>query len=205
MVIISINGMDNSGKTTQSNILTNKYPDIFIKKLHISDMESFDNEKFNFSWWFSRTNAEEFVNSIYRCLEERIAIAKQLNRDDAVVILEKGLDFYDTRIIATLVAKGYPLDYATYLQQEIRKKYKLEDVEDIKIYLKPGNYINHTNIEPSEEVLYNQYLSMNRLLLELSNIDYKYIETDSIENVTKNILEVIKEGYEKNHVKQIIM
>ena len=202
IVIISINGMDNSGKTTQSKILTSEFPEIFVRRLHINEMSSFDKEKCNFDWWFSSSNAEEFVNTIYKCLEERIKIAKELNRDNNVIILEKGLDFYDVRVLATLVSKGYTLEQAARVRKQIRQKYDLEDVEEIKIYLKPGNYEREEFMLSTQKVFYNQYLSINYLLLKVANYDYKYIETDTIDNVTKRILEIVMKGFIEKHAKQ---
>ena len=92
MMIVSLNGMDNAGKTTQTKILTTEHADTFIKKYHINDTSSFDREKFNSKWWFARGNGEEFTDSIFNCLYERNQLALDNNVDDKIIILEKGVD-----------------------------------------------------------------------------------------------------------------
>ncbi len=201
-MIISINGMDNSGKTTQSNILVTNFPTLFVKKFHINETNSFDRSKYNFDWWFAKDNKEEFVNAIYSCLAERISLAKQISEENNIVIMEKGLDFYDTRIVATLISKGCLFEEALEIQRKIRVDYPLEDVEELKIYLKSGNYRRDDKIRSDKEVLYNQYLLINQLLLERSNIDYRYVESDSIDNVTNQILGIVTEGMKYGNDKQ---
>ena len=148
--------------------------------------------------------AEEFVNTIYQCLEERNKIAKELSTDNNVIILEKGLDFYDVRVVATLIIKGYTLEQAIKTKEQIRQNYDLEDVEDVKIYLKAGNYNSKSNFESKQDAMYRRYLSINSLLLQIAEIDYKYIEPGDVEYVTNCILQLVKEGTNKEDVKSIV-
>lgn len=62
-------------------------------------------KKTDFDWWFNKSTPIEFIETIYSCLQERIELAKKLDNQDEVIILEKGIDFYEARITATLLAK----------------------------------------------------------------------------------------------------
>jgi len=64
-MIVSLNGLDNAGKTTQTKQLNTKYPNYYMKALHIKDMPSFNKERYTYDWWFDPNNGEEFVNVIY--------------------------------------------------------------------------------------------------------------------------------------------
>jgi hypothetical protein len=190
-MIISINGMDNSGKTTQVNRLLDLYPELFIKKLHLSDSPSYNKEKFDYNWWFKESSPQEFTETMYKCLEERIKIAKELDSEGKIVIIEKGLDFYDARITSTLLSKGLNIYEAIILQMSIRRKYDLEDIEDVKIYLKPLPFRRISSIDDLPE--YRTYLKNNEELLNYMNIDYDYVDFDNIDTVTNNIMNIINE------------
>lgn len=200
-MIISLNGMDNSGKSTQALLLLKK-DEKYIKKLHIKDTPSFDLEKFNFDWWFSSSNALEFTTSIYKCIKERNQMALNISKDDNIVIYDKGNDFYDMRIIATLIMKGMSYKKAKTLQQMVKEQMQIESIEDLKIYLKPGDYEKKESFESTKQILYNAYLQINEILLNNANIDYLYIEPGTVEEVTENIekkVEVMKNGKQKVH------
>lgn len=185
-MIISISGMDNSGKTTQTKRLLELYPEIFIGKFHIADMPSFDKQKYNFEWWFKESTPTEFVHALYRSIEERIKLAKELDRDGKIIIIEKGLDFYDARILSTLLAKGLSLEQAVLLQKSIRREYQLDDIEEIKFYLKPGDFKKESDLDNCS--MYQRYLSNNQLILDMMSPNYIEIEPSDIDTVTQNIL-----------------
>ena len=190
-MIVSLNGMDNSGKSTQAKKLMEKgYP--YVRVLHINNTISFNKDKFNFDWWFSPNNAIEFVISLYSCIQERNNIAKELSTNDNIIIYDKVNDFYDTRIISTLMMKGLSYEKAKYLQQQTKLKMNIEDVEDLKIFLNPGVYHKKESFSAEKNEFYNKYLNINKVILEHSNINYCYIETNSIDKVTIRIEEEIR-------------
>lgn len=185
-MVISISGMDNSGKTTQAKRLLEEYPELFVRKIHINDTNSFDKEKLNYEWWFNKSTPTEFTKTIYKCLEERIEYAKNIDDLEKVIIMEKGLDFYDARITATLLAKGLNIYDAILLQTKIRKEFNLEDIENIKFYLNPGNYKRKSDLFDIDQ--YKGYLLNNFNLLKMMNVKYEYINSGSIDEVTNEII-----------------
>ena len=189
-MIISISGMDNSGKTTQAKRLIELYPDVFVRKIHIADTPSFDKPRYDYNWWFKQSTPEEFVHAIYRSLEERIEMAKALDEENKIVIIEKGLDFYDARILSTLISKGLSLESAILLQRDIRFQYRLEDIEEIKFYLNPGPFKRKSDLDDNPE--YQMYLRNNKRILDLINPDYIEIDPDEIDVVTSCIVEEIE-------------
>ena len=144
-MIVSINGMDNSGKTTQIKELMKLYPDYYIKTLHIKNTKSFNQEKYDFDWWFNPNIKEDFVKVILESLSERNEIAKSLDHDDKVILFDKGNDFYETRILATLILKGETLESSLEMLQKIKSQYDLENIEQLKLFLLPGNYPKKEN------------------------------------------------------------
>ena len=185
-MIISINGMDNCGKTTQTRRLIELYPDLFIRKIHIADTTSFDKAGYDYDWWFRTSTPEEFTHALYSSLAERIAIARSIDSSDKIVIMEKGLEFYDARILSTLLAKGLSLEEAALVQKGIRDQYDLEDVEKLKLYLKPGSYRRKSDLD--DDPLYQSYLYNNQRILEFMDPDYVFIEPGPVDVVTNNIL-----------------
>jgi len=204
-MIVSINGMDNSGKTTQIKELTRLYPDYYIKTLHIKDTKSFNKEKYDFEWWFNPNIKEDFVKVIFESLSERNEIAKSLDYEDKIILYDKGNDFYETRILATLILKGETLSSSLEILQNIKKQYNLEQLEQLKIFLLPGNYPKKENFILEKKILYNAYLELNKLLLELKNIDYLYISPNKLNYVTKQIDEIIRKESEKTICKKLIL
>lgn len=193
-MIVSISGMDNAGKTTQCQNLLKNYPERFSKILHLHDSPSFDQEKYNENWWFKTSNKEEFTEVIYRCLKERILLAYD---DKKISLFDKSTNFYDYRIIATLIAKGMKYQDALNLQQQIKKSYIKDDHEDIKFYLESGPYRrNEPNFNDLKDIRYNLYQELNRVLLKKD--DYVIIQPNDKEFMTQNIMSYIdyslKEG-----------
>lgn len=190
-MVISISGMDNSGKTTQVKRLIEKYSELFKTKIHINDTSTFDKEKFDYEWWFNKSSPLEFTRTIYKCLEERIEYAKSIDEPNKVVIIEKGLDFYEARILSTLISKGLNIFEAIILQMKVRQEFKLDDIEEIKFYLKPGNYKRETDISNIDQ--YKTYLENNKILLNLMNINYEYIDPGEIDKITNEIIQKVIE------------
>lgn len=203
-MIVSLNGLDNAGKTTQTKQLSAKYPESYIKTLHIKDMPSFDYEKYDYNWWFNPNNKEEFVNTIYKCLEERNLYAKSIE-NNKIVLLDKGNDFYDSRILATLIMKGMKFEDAIALLKSIKQKYNSENIEDLKIFLISGKHQRKEDFFDDKKIFYNAYLEINKIILKSMNIDYKYIYPNEIDIVTDKIHNLIMSSKEEDLCKKLIL
>lgn len=190
-MIISISGMDNAGKTTQCQILKAMYPNVFKSILHIKDMPSFDVKNFDSDWWFKEDNALEFTHTLFKCLKERIDYAKE--EKDKIILFDKGTDFYDARIMATLIIKGMTYKKAESFTKEIKKEYLNEDYEDLKLFLESGRY-KRSNIDLSsqEGLRYNAYIELNKLILKQMTLDYIHIPANDTYTVTNTILGCIE-------------
>ena len=181
-MVVSISGLDNAGKTTQCNLLRTKYPEVFDGPFHIKDMPSFDKDRCDTEWWFSPNNITDFTTTIYSCLAERISIARDIK--DKVVIFDKGADFYDTRVIATLVSKGLTVREAQRRMLEVRRKYIVDNYEDLKLFLtsRPEN----NNIFDGD-VRYKSFIGINKILLGDVSKRFIVIPVGSIEATTQRI------------------
>lgn len=190
-MIISISGMDNAGKTTQCQILKAMYPNVFKSILHIKDMPSFDVKNFDSDWWFKEDNALEFTHILFKCLKERIDYARE--EKDKIILFDKGTDFYDARIMATLIIKGMTYKKAESFTKEIKKEYLNEDYEDLKLFLESGRY-KRSNIDLSsqEGLRYNAYIELNKLILKQMTLDYIHIPANDTYTVTNTILGCIE-------------
>ena len=204
-MIVSINGMDNSGKTTQIKELMKLYPDYYIKTLHIKNTKSFNQEKYDFDWWFNPNIKEDFVKVILESLSERNEIAKSLYQDDKVILYDKGNDFYEARILATLILKGETLESSLEMLQKIKSQYDLENIEQLKLFLLPGKYPKKENFNSQRQIIYNAYLELNKLLLGYKNINYQYILPNELNIVTNQIDEIIRKESEKTICKKLIL
>jgi len=204
-MIVSINGMDNSGKTTQIKELMRLYPDYYIKTLHIKNTKSFNQEKYDFDWWFNPNIKEDFVKVILESLSERNEIAKSLYQDDKVILYDKGNDFYEARILATLILKGETLESSLEMLQKIKSQYDLENIEQLKLFLLAGKYPKKENFNSERKIIYNAYLELNKLLLGYKNINYQYILPNELNIVTNKIDEIIRKESEKSICKKLIL
>ena len=201
-MIISINGMDNSGKTTQAKRLVALYPETFKARIHIADTPSFDKQRFDYNWWFKQSTPDEFVHTMYQCIKERIEMAKALDEDGKIIIIEKGLHFYDARINSTLLAKGLTVKDALALQKKIRGQYDLEDVEELKFFLNPGPYRRESDLDNNPE--YQEYLLNTELFLLVCHPDYIGIDYGGLDDVTNRILNEIERRTEKSGKKRVL-
>lgn len=202
-MIISISGMDGLGKSTQANILAQRMPQYFTKPLHINQSPSFPKlgKEQLAEWWFNPNNKEEFVDAMFAALAERMALARQISKTGKIVVLDKGYDFYLTRIKATLLSYGTPVEQVEQLMLDAIKKYNLDKKqEDIKFIITPPE--DYKGIKRPEEQfkqtedIYEKYSAIN---IELLNkklnetkvfVPVEYVKNDP-EKMTQNILRVI--------------
>lgn len=202
--IISISGLDNMGKSTQANMLSEKYPSIFSKPIHINQSPSFPTMKGKdlSHWWFNPDNVEEFCHTMYKSLAERKEAA--LKSDSPIVILDKGIDFYDVRIKATLLTLGVSQDRVAEMITNTKKELGLfNSYEDLKVIITQPKDNQRSNVREEEkndnEDTYMKYLGLNVELLndKLENekvfAPVEFIEGD-IETIHSNILDEIIEN-----------
>ena len=101
-MIISLNGLDDCGKTTQIKNITKKYGDTWFAYSTIKlsrEIECLSPCCFH-EWWFNTSKCEEFCDEIYSSIKAGFSNL----RNDA--ILDKGIATFDARVWATLVIKG---------------------------------------------------------------------------------------------------
>lgn len=204
-MIVSLNGLDNAGKTTQTKQLNTKYPNYYMKALHIKDMPSFNKERYNYNWWFNPDNKEEFVNVIYKCIKERNLYAESIEDDYKTILFDKGNDFYDSRILSTLIMKGMTYENAKKLLDNVKKQYTLDDIEDLKIFLISGNYKRDEKFFDDKKIFYNAYLELNKIILSIMNIDYSYVLPKDIDLVTDEIHQLILSRKEDVLCKKLVL
>lgn len=204
-MIVSLNGLDNAGKTTQTKQLNTKYPNYYMKALHIKDMPSFNKERYDYNWWFNPNNKEEFVYALYDCLKERNIYAKTLENDCKTILFDKGNDFYDSRILSTLIMKGMTYENAKILLDNVKEQYNLEDIEDLKIFLISGNYKREEKFFDDKQIFYNAYLQLNKVILNNMNIDYSYVLPKDIALVTDEIHQLILSRKDKDICKKLVL
>lgn len=186
-MIISISGMDNAGKSTQCELLNRMYPNTFPLILHMKDMPAFKNGNHDEKWWFEPGNEEDFCRVIFKSLQERIELANAYN--EKVVLFDKGTDFYDARVISTLIVKGMTFKDAFELMNSIKKEYIQEDHEDMKLFLESGRH-RRRDLDKSnaEDLRYNTYIEINKLILKQMHIEYVHVPANDIHIVTSTIL-----------------
>lgn len=164
--ILSISGLDNMGKSTQAKLLGERYPEIFSQPLHINQSPSFPQLKGKelSHWWFDPNNMENFARTMYKALAERKEAA--LQSDFPIVVLDKGIDFYDERVKATLLTLGMPDDQVAELIVKIKTELGLHNsYEDMKIMIVPPKGSTRSNVREEEkndlEDVYERYMKKN--------------------------------------------
>ena len=202
-MIVSISGMDGLGKSTQADILSKRMPQFFTKPLHINQSPSFPKLEKNelAKWWFNPENKEEFVDTIFACVSERFEEAKKLSESGINVVLDKGYDFYLTRVKATLLSYGTSTQETERLILNAIEKYQLNTKqENLKLIIIPPK--DYKGIKRAEEqfteteIIYDKY---NKLNVEILNkkindantfvpVEYIYGEP---EKMTQSILKLI--------------
>lgn len=69
-LIISFNGVDGSGKTTQAELIKEKNPDLIEVFGGLDKYYPF-HEKNSFDWWFNESSSEEFATIMYDSIKQR--------------------------------------------------------------------------------------------------------------------------------------
>lgn len=201
-LIVSLNGSDGAGKTTQTDLIYNNNPGFVEKIGGLNEYYPFKQITDN-DWWFKKSTAEEFCDVLYASISER-------NRDiersiKPIILIDKGLFTFDARIQATLITKGLTAEESMELMNKYKKKYNIKDVEELNIFLNLSNNIaeqqklieergKFDNLADDSKKEYKKYqlIQSEILQLQLSLGLYHQIDaSDSIEIVNQNIMNVI--------------
>lgn len=145
-MVISFNGPNNCGKTTQINKFKNDLDSKTIRFFgDISKYEPFpqlDSEHL-YKWWFTESSPEDFCDTIYKCLHLR-NLDIELAAKSSLVLVDKGISNFDARVLSTLLVRGLTREASESLINNYKRKYNVRDIEDIKILFSLGNTINES-------------------------------------------------------------
>ena len=202
-IVISLNGIDGSGKTTQAELLYQQNPTLIE---YIGGLENFPPYMHgiskDFDWWFFNSTPAEFCDIMYESIYYRnLAIA---NSSKPIVIIDKGIRNFDARILATLFIKGLDEKESKLLISQSKAKFNIIDFDNVSFFLSPTK-------EPSERVkisltrafeglpqdklnTYKRYQHYQNEIInsQLSLNDYVIIDADcSIEDVNFNLKKAI--------------
>lgn len=203
-MIISLNGQNQIGKTTQILKLEKILKDKVYVATEISSYKYFprltNDELFN--WWFIESSPEVFCDTLYKCIAMRNKIISKVSKP--FILLDKGIYNFDARIQATLKIKGLTLLEASNLCDYYKSKYDINDLENVKILLTPSNgngeislgKIEQKNFESSDKhLLYLKYENYQKQILKKQMNQGKYQVLDASkpkEVLNEHILKIIK-------------
>ena len=193
-IIISINGLDGSGKSTQIELLKNKNPYLIDVFGGLENYFPFNQDKRDFDWWFLNSKIEEFIDIIYKAISERNKKIQGSNKP--IILLDKGLINFDIRVISTLLIKSLSEEKSNLLIKEKKRELKNEDIEDFKIFFtNPSPNSKNKNIafnKTYENYQINQKELMEKYLAKLdNNIAIKFNCKGDIEYVSNNLNNLI--------------
>ena len=208
--IVSINGTDGSGKTTQINLLqkySNSQSVYFTPDISAYNVFPNLSEKEFFNWWFFDSDIEEFCKAIYTGIKCRDEDIKSHNK--SVVVIDKGIDTFESRIIANFICRGMKKSDIIFKMSEIKDKLNIKDNEDLKILLltdsdieKRMNIVKSRRVTSYGQSYYDKYqYILNEVLQEQINTNcYNIINASkSIDEVNQLIINEMKSGFvEKN-------
>ena len=104
-VIVSISGLDNVGKTTQTNLLQYAVPNsVVLPPLHKFNKDTW--EKLPNDWWFN-SKTEEHTNLIYDSNKKRYEFSTEtpISKFNSFYILDRGAVMFKDVCIATCMLK----------------------------------------------------------------------------------------------------
>lgn len=202
--IVSINGSDGSGKTTQIDLLKQNSNKSTFFPPDIAQYGVFPKlpERQAFEWWFYNSTIEEFCTAVYRGIQYRNEEIKK--EDKPIVFIDKGLDTFESRILANFLCRGMEEIYIMQKMQKIKKKIGICDNEDMKIFLLTNHDIDsRLKIAKSRkgtsfgQTYYDRYQrTLNEIIEKQINSGiYKVVDASgSIEEVNNKIIDAIRQG-----------
>lgn len=184
MEIISLNGTDNTGKTTHSKLLTLKNTNNIALIWSISNYntkwQSDANQK---ERRIDNKNEEDFIALFVESILARNSAIEKLKGID-IAILDRGLIMLETTIIANLQIKKWisRLNAQNLFNNFVEKHYgKIKNVEDASFLLRYSNDIS----ENVNYTLSNQYWYFSREENERYKIYQKYLNEWLIESINQ--------------------
>lgn len=209
-VIVSINGGNGVGKTTQVKLLSEKYKFIYGAPV----ISNYYDRDTSYNWWFEDSTQNEFCNTIYKAYSKRAKELKHIN--SPIIILDKGIVNTDARVVSTLMVKGMTYEEAKNMVNQYKIKYNVnENGENLALIIKntdtPEDSIKLTQVRKAEEFLnisdqkrkklakYEQ-LQVNYLMEQTKNSNHIIInaQNKSIEEINEIIrYQIGKYAYSK--------
>lgn len=128
--VISFNGVDGSGKTTQIELLLERYSK-YVEL--VNSQGAFSDERISdFNWWFIESIPEEFLDTLYNCIRKRNEMIEQCSK--SIVLLDKGIRNFDARAAATLMIKGLQEDEAIQMVEDTKYKMNIKNKENTSLF-----------------------------------------------------------------------
>lgn len=188
-IIISLNGADSAGKTSVASQLAYKYKNISIFGSINKYNPIFNcSEEELFNWWFVESSCDEFCKTIYSSLNMRNEDIQK--SESEITIVDKGIENFDVRVIATLMVKGLSMDEAISLVSKQKRRYDITDIEDIKMLFTMGDNINDElkNMRKrlkfkgnkKNEQIYMRYQRIQRTIMHNILNKQNYFEIDTL-------------------------
>ena len=138
-IICSINGIDGVGKTTQVDLFRDKYGMLVETIYGLEAYEGFPKltgEKLH-KWWFEESSINEFCDAMYESLNNRNKSI--LNSEKKIIVLDKGIINFESRIKATLKVRGFKENEVENAMNKSKEKIGFKDIENVKILIKSNN------------------------------------------------------------------
>lgn len=136
--IISLNGLDNCGKTTQARKIKehNKLVQIIGNLSKYDFWPKLDGEDL-FNWWFQNGRTEEIIKTIYNCISAR---GQEIASSDfPLVVIDRGNRMFDAVCIATTsIRERCSLDEAERFVFDIRNKFNIENFSNENLLFQHG-------------------------------------------------------------------
>ena len=220
--VISLNGLDQSGKTTQAERIKEHYGLAHVVgKLKRYDVWPKLEGKAYFNWGFREGPTEEFVRIIYKSLTQRNKEIKETNAP--LLVLDRGNHIFDSVCVATTaVREEWPAPRAKDFVMRIRKDYDLPNPAGLDIFLLHGDTPEEmfrvsferedlSNLDETSRAIYQRYQGVlaNVLGNQINSGDYPIVRTDGpqeqvFERVRKRIDNTIRGSLNLSSIERIV-
>lgn len=206
--VISFNGVDGSGKTTQIELLLKKY-DKYIEL--VNGKKSFSDKRIaDFNWWFIESLPEEFLSITYNCIKQRNELIKECKKP--IILLDKGIKNFDARAAATLMVKGLNEEEAMKMVDETKYKYGITNQENLSLFFEIAKSTEErrkiteerkiSTLDKGKHDIYSLYqIYQNQIInKQILNNDYQVFDASgSIDEVNDRLIKLI---FKNNKVKK---